>query len=101
MYYLEDKHSEYEYTCYIRVADALPYINIWKGTSMEDVWNFIREIEKKHSRYNENYYIDNDFYVNPYRRSDYSHYYRFMVRKVNDWKRLSLKNEKCNLRKVA
>ncbi len=85
MYYLEDHHAKYEYTCYIRAANATPYIGVWTGTSMDDVWRKIHEIEKKHGRYNQHFYIDNDFYKNVYQNGDYVYYYRFMKRSVNDW----------------
>jgi hypothetical protein len=98
MYYLEDKHPTEEYTVYIQVKCGTPYIGVWSGTSMLDVYKFIKEIEKKHARYNQHFFIDNDFYNNHYSKGDYSYYYRFMVRKVNDWK--TLKTKETNL-KVA
>lgn len=85
MYYLEDHHSKYEYTFYKQVADAMPYIGIWKGTDMSDVYRQIAEIEKRHKRNHQRFYIDNDFYNNVYKNGDYVYYYRFMRRKVNDW----------------
>lgn len=85
MYYLEDHHSKYEYTFYKRVANSIPYIGTWKGYDMSDVYREIKEIEKKHARYNQHFYIDNDFYNNVYKNGDYVYYYRFMRREVNDW----------------
>lgn len=91
MYFLEDKHPKYEYACYIRVKNATPYVQA-RGDDMNDVWREIGEIEKRHARYNQHYYIDNDFYDNPYPNGDYSYYYRFLRREVNDWETLRENN---------
>ena len=98
MYYLEDQHSEYEYTCYVQVRNAQPYVGIWYGTDMMDVLQKIAEIEKKHSRYKQHFYIDNDFYDNIYHNNDYVYYYRFLKRKVNDRETVS---ERKNLFKIV
>lgn len=92
MYYLEDKHPEKEYTLYIQVKGAVPYIGVWYATSMDQVYDKISEIEKRHKRYHQRFYIDNDFYVNQYTNSDYAYYYRFMEREVQDWQTLRTKN---------
>lgn len=85
MYYLEDKHPTNEYGCYIQNKGAMPYIAGWRGSSIEDVYRYIAEIEKRHNRYRQHFYIDNDFYNNKYNNSDYVYYYRFLIRKINDW----------------
>lgn len=85
MYYLEDNHPSYEYTLYVQVGSATPYIGVWKATEISDVYRMIGEIEKRHNRYRQHFYIDNDFYKNHYNKNDYVWYYRFMKRKVNDW----------------
>lgn len=67
MYYLNDKHPEYEYCLYIQVENALPYIMEYKNIiTYEDLFRKIQEIEKKHNRYRQRFYIDNDFYDNKY-----------------------------------
>ena len=48
MYYLEDKHPSKEYTLYVQVKGAVPYIGVWYATSMNQVYNKISEIEKRH-----------------------------------------------------
>lgn len=101
MYYLEDKHPKFEYTCYIQVKSATPYINVWYATSMAEVYEFVREIEQRHNRTHTPFYIDNDFYNNNYSLGSHNYYYRFMKRKVNDWKQLRLKNNAINLHKNA
>ena len=93
MYYLEDKHPTEEYTVYIQVKCATPYIGVWRATSMYEVYEFIQEIEKKHAKNNQRFYIDNDFYNNEYKKGDYVYYYRFMVRKINDWHQLKTKSK--------
>ena len=93
MYYLEDKHPTEEYTVYVQQKSAEPFIGVWRGTSMSDVYSHIRDIEKRHARYNQRFYIDNDFYDNHYQNCDYVYYYRFMVRKINDWHQLKTKNK--------
>ena len=85
MYYLEDKHPKREYGCYIKVGNAIPYISPWRGTEEWDVMEFIKDIEKRHSRTGQHFYIDNDFYNNHYPAGNYVYYYRFLVREINDW----------------
>lgn len=89
MYYLEDNHNEYEYSCYVQSKGGIPYIT-WRGQGIEDVYRFIKEIEKKHRRYKQHFYIDNDFYNNEYNNNDYVYYYRFLRRKINDWETVSM-----------
>lgn len=67
MYYLEDRHPEFEYGCYIKVGNAIPYISPWRATNKIDVYRFIHDIEKKHARTGQHFFIDNDFYVNHYK----------------------------------
>ena len=97
MYFLEDNHPKYEYCVYIKVRGGTPYLS-WQGTTLTDVYRHIKEIEKKHNRYNQHYYIDNDFYINTYHNNDYVYYYRFMKRKVNDWQTLKTKSNASNKR---
>lgn len=98
MYYLEDKHPSYEFTCYVQVKSGSPYIGTWRGDNMLDVYRQIKEIEKRHGRRRQHFYIDNDFYNNKYNNNDYVYYYRFMQRKVNDWETVS---ERKNLIKLV
>lgn len=97
MYYLEDQHPRYEYTCYCQVGNAEPYIGIWNGTKIEDVYRHIAEIEKRHQKYHQRFYIDNDFYNNHYTYGDYVYYYKFMKRTVNDWQELTENAERFKL----
>lgn len=99
MYYLEDKHPKFEYCVYVQVKGGQPYLT-WHGDNIGDVQRYIKEIEKRHGRYKQHFFIDNDFYVNEYHKNDYVYYYRFMKRKVNDWQ--VLKSEaNSDIRKVA
>jgi len=67
MYFLNDKHPEYEYCLFIQVEKALPYIIEYKYmTTREDILRKVEELEKKHNRYRQRFYIDNDFYDNKY-----------------------------------
>ena len=84
MYYLNDKHSKYEYAIYCRVGRAIPYIKIIFN-SLDDVYRHIAQIEKKHNRYNQFFYIDNDFYKNIYNISCGGTYYKVLRRPVADW----------------
>lgn len=92
MYFLEDRHPKYEYACYIRVKNATPYVLPLHCDDIIGVYNFINDLEKRHSRYNHHFYIDNNFYDNPYPNGDYSYYYRFLRREVNDWETLRENN---------
>lgn len=86
MYYLNDKHPEYEYCLYIQVNNALPYITqLAYMTTINDLHRKIQEIEKKHNRYKQRFYIDNDFYDNKYSIKSGGTYYKFLRRPVADW----------------
>lgn len=89
MYYLEDKHPVYEYTLYTQIRMGTPFIGIWHGSSMQDIYQEIGEIEHKHNKYRQPFYIDNDFYNNHYTEIQSCYYYKFMYRKVNDWHELT------------
>ena len=90
--FLETKHPKFEYTCYVQVKNGCPYIGIWRGESIADVYRDILQIEKRHNRYKQHFYIDNDFYINKYKDNDFVYYYRFMFREVNNWQTLCLKD---------
>lgn len=84
MYYLNDKHPKYEYALYCRVGQACPYIaRIFD--SINDVYRYVQEIEKKHNHYGQRFYIDNDFYNNRYDLNAGGTYYKFLRRPVFDW----------------
>ena len=91
MYYLNDKHPKYEYCLYTRVNNAMPYIEN-KFSSIDDVYRYISEIEKRHNHYGQIFYIDNDFYNNSYSISTGGFYYKFLRRPVEDWEEFT-KNE--------
>lgn len=95
MYYLNDKHEDYEYTLYVKVGDACPYFaGLRPMKSWREVKDTIKWIEKKHSKsYMGWYYIDNDFYDNPYPLLATSTYYKILRRKVNDWKDFKTKTK--------
>lgn len=65
LYFLNDKHSKYQYAIYCRVNGATPYISTILET-IDDVFRWVEEKEKRHNHYNQLYYIDNDFYKNKY-----------------------------------
>lgn len=91
MYYLNDKHPQYEYALYKRIGQALPYIEN-TFNSIDDVYRYIEQIEKRHNHYGQLFYIDNDFYKNSYNISTGGTYYKFLRRPVSDWQEFS-KNE--------
>lgn len=84
MYYLNDKHSKYEYAVYCRVGQALPYIQKILN-SIEDVYRYVNELEKRHNHYRQFFYIDNDFYDNHYSLNNGGTYYKILRRPVSDW----------------
>ncbi len=84
MYYLNDKHSKYEYAIYCRVGSACPYIQK-VFSSIDDVYRQIIEIEKKHNHYRQMFYIDNNFYDNKYNLNCGGTYYKILRRPVFDW----------------
>lgn len=88
MYYLNDKHPQYEYCLYVKNGNACPYI-ARTFTDMFAIYQFIDEIEKKHNRYNRVFYIDNEFYKNRYSLNIEGIYYKFLKRKVNDWEEVA------------
>lgn len=88
MYYLNDKHPQYEYCLYVRNCSACPYI-ARTFTDIYDVYRFVEEIEKKHNRYNRVFYIDNDFYQNKYSPNVEGIYYKFLKRRINDWEEVA------------
>lgn len=95
MYFLNDKHVEYEYVLYVKVGSACPYLaGLEPMRNWQQVKETIKWIEKKHSKpYMDWYYIDNDFYENPYPLLATSTYYKILRRKVNDWKDFKTKTK--------
>ena len=90
MYYLEDKHAQYEYALYVRIKEARPYLLEWGFTDYYRFLNRLNEIKKRHNRYNQVYYIDNDCVDNDYNsciRPEY--YYKILRRPLNDYKVLT------------
>ena len=86
MYYLNDKHSEYEYCLYTRVGSACPYITeLHSVSNLDDIMRRVEQIEKRHNHYAQIFYIDNDFYNNKYSFNQNGTYYKFLRRKVFDW----------------
>lgn len=89
MYYLNDKHPKYEYALYVRVGKACPYIKR-VFVSIDDVYRYIHEIEKRHNHYSQSFYIDNDFYKNEYANVNVDTYYKFLRRNVEDWQEFTV-----------
>ena len=94
MSYIAEMHPQFEYALYVRVKNATPYISPFITDDINLVFRQIEDIEKKHNRYNQAFYIDNDFYNNEYSKAENGVYYKFLVRKVNDWHDLKLQQEK-------
>lgn len=103
MYYLNDKHPQYEYSLYTRVANACPYIQELPYTNnFMDIYRKIESIEKRHNHFSQIFYIDNDFYDNHYSINLNGRYYKFLRRPVADWEEFTkeeLFNEKLSERK--
>ena len=84
MYYLNDKHSKYEYMLYCQHGTGQPFIaRTFNG--FDEVKRYTEELEKKHNHYHQNFYIDNDFYNNQYSINQNGTYYKFLRRPVADW----------------
>lgn len=97
MYFLNDKHPEYEYCLYTQIDNALPFITELRYiTTPEDLFRKIQEIEKKHNHYKQRFYIDNDFYDNKYSLNSGGIYYKFLRRNVTDWQEFNNFNDSSN-----
>lgn len=88
MYYLNDKHTEYEYTIYIRHGTGLPYLGR-TFTNYYDACRFLKEKAKRHEHYNQIYYIDDEFFENQYERNYQGTYYKILRRKLSDWEEVA------------
>lgn len=84
MYFLNDKHPQYEYVLYCCVSNATPYLK-HQFDNMRDVYQCVASLERWHNRYHQIFYIDNDFYNNHYSSNMNGVYYKFLRRKVLDW----------------
>ena len=98
MYFLNDVHPEYEYVVFCRVGNAQPYLKT-VFSKFSQVEQFIQGVEKWHNRYNQIFYIDNDFYKNYYTKQINGTYYKILRRKVNDWEEFSADSK--NFIKIA
>lgn len=85
MYYLNDKHSEYEYIIYCKKAKGTPYLMATVFNNEMQIKSFIIEIGERHQRFNQPYYIDNNFYENIHPLTTDVFYYKILKRKVNNW----------------
>lgn len=83
MYFLEDKHNKYEYFVYTRCKGGMPYIG-QKLTDVRDIYQWIEYTERRHSRYNQPFYIDNKFYKNIFPNDNFSYYYKILRRPIAD-----------------
>lgn len=88
MYYLNDKHSQYEYTIYVRYGTALPYMIGRTFTNYWDTCRYLMDIAKRHQRFGHICYIDDDFFYNEYERDLKGTYYKILRRPVSDWEEL-------------
>lgn len=84
MYYLNDKHPQYQYAIYCKNGSACPYIKAVLD-NREEVKVYISSIVKWHKRYHHNFYIDNKFYKNEEKLLPTGFYYKVLRRTVNDW----------------
>ena len=89
MYYLNDKHTAYEYVIYCRKSKATPYLIGSIFDNERQVKQFIEEIGKRHERFNQPYYVDNYFYKNTYPITQDGWYYKILKRPVNDWQEIA------------
>lgn len=87
MYYLNDKHTEYEFAVYVQCKTACPYIAIVLPT-IEDVTRWLKDRAKRCNQFRQVYYIDNKGFKNDYSKAmaNKGFYYKILKRKVNDWK---------------
>lgn len=85
MYYLNDKHPKFEYVLYVRQGNAIPFLSGKIYSSYYEICRELKDIAKRHDRYNQKYYIDEEFFDNEYKRGEGT-YYKILCRKVNDWK---------------
>ena len=98
MYYLNDQHPRYECALYTRVGNAVPYITEKRYIiNITDILREIDSIERRHNRYRQIFYIDNDFYENKYSINQNGTYYKFLKRPVNDWEELDTKTEESRI----
>lgn len=85
MYYLNDKHTQYEYAIYCRKGKATPYLLGQVFQNEIQARNYIETIGKRHERFNQPYYVDNKFYKNTYPSNSNGFYYKVLKRPVKDW----------------
>ena len=88
MYYLNDNHPEYEYAIYCITNNGTPYI-AGHFTNKEQIQEHIGSITRRHDKYHQSYYVDNDFFTNEYEMSQSKNYYKVLQRAVNDWQELT------------
>lgn len=88
MYYLNDKHSRYEYILYVRHGKAQPYLSGKIYTSYYEIKKDLEETAKRNDRYGRIYYIDEEFFDNEYEKGKGT-YYKILCREVNDWKEVA------------
>lgn len=89
MYFLNDKHPRYEYALYCRHGTACPFI-VRTFDDIYQVYRHIEELEKRHNRFHQIFYIDNDFYKNHYSINQNGTYYKFLRRPVSDWQEFEI-----------
>lgn len=88
MYYLNDKHPQYEYCLYIRNGTGCPYI----ARTFDDMFEaqrYIIELEKRNNRFHRIFYVDNEFYKNQYSPNIEGIYYKILKREINDWEEVA------------
>lgn len=87
MYFLNDKHPEYEFAIYCQCKTATPYIAAILN-SMQDVRRYLETRVKRCNQFGQIYYIDNIGFKNDYSKAmcNKGFYFKILKRKVNDWK---------------
>ena len=87
MYFLNDKHPEYEYAIYCQFKTACPYIAVILN-SIQDVQRYLETRVKRCNQFRQIYYIDNKGFKNDYPKAmcPKGFYFKVLKRRVNDWK---------------
>lgn len=88
MYYLNDRHPDYQYAVYCKYQGGSPYIKTVLDNK-EQLDQYIESIVNRHNQFHHIFYIDNDFYDNKYPKDLQGIYYKVLKRKVNDWEEVA------------
>lgn len=76
-----------EYAIFKRVNNATPYVsNTFSNLSQVDI--YFQEIENRHKKFNQTFYIDRVGYKNYYPKELAQFYYKVLERPINEWQEL-------------